>query len=106
MSCQRAQGFLESVGGAVTAIQNAKKERIGPEAALKLARKMTKLVAARGKKVVTFDMKADPPDDQTLLDHVIGPSGFLRAPAAIVGQTLVVGFDEETYRKVLSVKST
>jgi len=103
MSCQRAQGFLESVGGSVTAIQNAKKDRIGPDEALELARKMAKVVAARGKKVVTFDMRSDPPDDQTLLDQIIGPSGNLRAPAAVAGETLVVGFNEDIYRKLLSV---
>jgi arsenate reductase-like glutaredoxin family protein len=106
MSCQRAQGFLESVGGTVTAIQSAKKDRIDPAEALKLARKMAKVVAARGKKVITFDMKADPPDDQTLIDHLIGPSGNLRAPAAIVGETLVVGFNDDVYRRVLAIKST
>src|SRR5262245_34076344 len=103
MSCQRAQGFLESVGGSVSAIQNAKKDRIGPKEALILARKMAKAVAARGKKVVAFDMKAEPPDDQTLLNHLIGPSGYLRAPAAMVGDTLVVGFSEDVYRRELAM---
>jgi arsenate reductase-like glutaredoxin family protein len=101
MSCQRAQGFLESVGGKVTSVQDAKKARIGPEEALKLARSMAKVVAAKGKRVETFDMKADPPDDETLLKHLIGPSGFLRAPAAVVGQTLVVGFSEDSYRTLI-----
>jgi len=103
MSCQRAQGFLESIGGSVSAIQNAKKDRIGPNEALILARKMAKVVAARGKKVVAFDMKAEPPDDQTLLNHLIGPSGYLRAPAAMVGDTLVVGFSEDVYRRELAM---
>ena len=78
MSCQRAQGFLETVGGTVTAVQDAKKARVEPADALKLARTMDKVIAAKGKKIVTFDLKADPPDDQTLLGHLIGPSGFLR----------------------------
>jgi hypothetical protein len=30
-----------------------------------------------------------------------GPTGNLRAPTLRVGRTLVVGFDEATYRKVL-----
>src|SRR5262245_32416940 len=106
MSCQRAQGFLESVGGSVATIQNAKKDRIGPKEALELARKMAKVVAARGKKVVTFDMKKEPPNDQTLLDNLMGPSGYLRAPAAIIGQTLVVGFNEDTYRKLIAAKTS
>ena len=62
---------------------------------------MDRVIAAKGKKVVTFDLKDDPPDDQTLLDHLIGPSGFLRAPTAVVGRTLIVGFNEEMYRQLL-----
>jgi hypothetical protein len=33
---------------------------------------------------------------------MLGPTGNLRAPTLRVGRTLVVGFDEETYRKVLA----
>ncbi|HKA07706.1 MAG TPA: ArsC family (seleno)protein [Gemmataceae bacterium] len=105
MSCQRAQGFLESVGGKVTSLQDAKKSRIGPEDALKLARSMAKVVAAKGKRVETFDMTANAPDDESLLKHLIGPSGFLRAPAATVGQTLVIGFNENVYHTLIGSRS-
>src|SRR6266516_1057229 len=101
MSCQRAQGFLESVGGKVTSTQDAKKAQIGPAEALKLARSMAKVVAAKGKRVETFDMTANPPDDQAILQQLIGPSGFLRAPVAVVGRTLVVGFNDQVYRDLL-----
>jgi hypothetical protein len=62
---------------------------------------VTKIVAAKGKKIVTFDMQADPPDDETLLAHLLGPSGNLRAPTLRKGQTLLVGFTEDAYRQVL-----
>jgi hypothetical protein len=62
---------------------------------------MAKVVAARGKSVVTFDMQADAPDDETLLKHLIGPSGFLRAPATAVGRTLVVGFNADVYQQLI-----
>jgi hypothetical protein len=32
---------------------------------------------------------------------MLGPTGNLRAPTLRAGRTLVVGFDEEAYRKVL-----
>jgi hypothetical protein len=32
---------------------------------------------------------------------MLGPTGNLRAPTLRVGRTLLVGFDEDTYRKVL-----
>jgi arsenate reductase-like glutaredoxin family protein len=60
-----------------------------------------KVIAVRGKSVVTFDMKKDPPDDETLMAHIIGRTGNLRAPTLRVGKTLLVGFNEETYREVL-----
>lgn len=52
--------------------------------------------------VVTFDMKKDPPDDATLLKHLLGPRGHLRTPAVRRGKTLLVGFHDETYAASLS----
>jgi hypothetical protein len=82
-------------------VVDATKERLGPDEALALARSAARVVAARGKKAVVFDMKADPPDDETLLAHLLGPTGNLRAPALRVGDTLLVGFGEEAYRQEL-----
>jgi len=81
----------------------ASRVRLGRDEALALARKMDRVIAVRGKKVVVFDLTKDPPDDETLLAHLMGPTGNLRAPTAVVGRTLVVGFSEETYREVLGV---
>ena len=60
---------------------------------------------AKGKKVVHFDMKKDKPDNETLLAHMLGPTGNLRAPTFTVGKTLVVGFEEETYAEILKRQS-
>jgi arsenate reductase-like glutaredoxin family protein len=103
MTCKNAQEFLESVGGSVVEVIDAKKVRIGPAEAVALARKADRVVAARGKKVVTIDVKADRPDDEALLTVLLGPSGNLRAPAAFVGNTLMVGFNEDVYRDVMDV---
>jgi hypothetical protein len=56
---------------------------------------------ARGKKVVTFDMKKNPPDDETLASHLLGPTGNLRAPTIKKGKTLFVGFSEDVYKSLL-----
>jgi hypothetical protein len=40
----------------------------------------------------------DPPDDDTLAAHLLGPSGKLRAPTVRRGRTLYVGWNEEAYR--------
>jgi len=55
-------------------------------------------VVAKGKKITTFDMKSDPPDTATLLKHLLGPTGNLRAPTMQVGKRLLVGFNDEAYR--------
>jgi hypothetical protein len=86
------------VGGPVV---NAAKERKGRDEALKLARTAATVVVARGKKVVTFDMKREPPDDDTLAAYLLGPTGNLKAPTLRIGDTLLVGFGEAAYQQVL-----
>ena len=61
---------------------------------------MNEVHAAKGKKVVHFDLRKAKLDD--VLAVVLGPTGNLRAPTFRKGKTLVVGFDEATYREVLS----
>ena len=46
-------------------------------------------------------MKKDPPDDETLSAHLLGPTGNLRAPTVRNGNTLYVGFSEEAYRGLM-----
>lgn len=59
------------------------------------------MIVAKGKKVVTFDMKKDAPNDDTLLSHLLGPTGNLRAPTLRMGKTLLVGFSDEAYKDYL-----
>jgi len=80
---------------------DATKERKGRDEALALARSADRVVVARGKKVVSFDMRKEPPDDDTLAAHLLGPTGNLRAPTLRRGRTLLVGFSEDAYRQVL-----
>jgi hypothetical protein len=100
VSCQKAQGFLESEQVDVLDQADARKEKKGRAEALALARRARRVVVARGKNVTTFDM-AKPPDDDTLATHLLGPTGNLRAPTLQVGDTLLVGFSEAAYRNWL-----
>ena len=101
MSCTKAQGFLDANSLAVKERHDAGKERRGRDEALALARTAAKVVVGKGKKVVAFDMKNDPPDDETLATHKLGPTGNLRAPTLRLGRTLLVGFSEEAYKQIL-----
>lgn len=98
-TCKTAQGFLTTHGCSVGESVDATKVKKNRDEALALARQLTRLVAARGKKMVTLDIASA--DDETILGHLMGPTGNLRAPTIRVGDTLVVGFNEEAYRLVL-----
>ncbi|QJW96663.1 hypothetical protein FTUN_4220 [Frigoriglobus tundricola] len=80
---------------------NATKVRYAAADALALLDGIDTLIATKGKKVETFDLKDARPDDDELLARLMGPTGNLRAPAARIGRTLVVGFNEEVYARVL-----
>jgi arsenate reductase-like glutaredoxin family protein len=80
---------------------DAKKTRLGLKDAMALLAGADVLYAARGKKVERIDLAAGRPDKATVERLMLGPTGNLRAPTLRAGRTLLVGFDEETYRKVL-----
>ncbi len=55
------------------------------------------LIAARGKKSVVFDLRADDLDMEAVAAKVLGPAGTLRAPTLKVGKTVLVGYGEEAW---------
>ena len=80
---------------------DARKVRLQKKEAFELAGQVNEIYATRGKKVIHINLKKDLPDEATLTKLLIGPSGNLRAPTLRKGKTLIVGFDEETYEKLL-----
>ena len=80
----------------------ANKVKLGAADAMRLAKEATTIHVARGKKIVTFHMKKDPPGKDELLKHILGPTGNLRAPTLRKGKTLLVGFNEELYADTFS----
>jgi hypothetical protein len=80
---------------------DARKETHGEEQALAVAAQVDEIYAAKGRNVVHLDLKKGRPDRETLRKLLLGPTGNLRAPTLRRGKTLIVGFDEATYRKVL-----
>jgi hypothetical protein len=80
---------------------NAKRVRFGEQAALALLDGVDHVWAARGKRVVHLDLAKAKPSRAELLAVLLGPSGNLRAPALRRGRTLIVGFDEGAYGKLI-----
>lgn len=75
---------------------------MGRDAALELTNDVDEIFAAKGAKIVHFDMKKNKPTKDELLAALLGPTGNLRAPAIIRGKKLIVGFNEDTYSKLLN----
>lgn len=102
MTCERAREFLAQERVTVRETIDAKKTRLGPDEALKLARQASTIHATRGKKLVTFDLATATPTDAELLQVLLGPSGALRAPTLRRGTAVIVGFSEELYQQILA----
>jgi arsenate reductase-like glutaredoxin family protein len=100
MTCAKTQGFLAKHRVTVTEQADAKKATIKGAAALDVLDGVDQLYVAKGKKVEHVNLKAGKPDRATLLGLLLGPTGNLRAPTLRKGRTLIVGFDEATYKTV------
>ena len=86
---------------AVGTVRDAKKATMTARAALALAQDVDEIYAAKGKRVVHLDLRRAKPDAAALRGILLGPTGNLRAPTLRTGRTLIVGFDEGTYAKLL-----
>ena len=62
---------------------------------------VTDVYSTRNRKVVHLNIKKEKPEREDVLALLMGRSGTLRAPVIKHQSTLIVGFDEETYAKVL-----
>ena len=68
--------------------------------ARKLLKGAKRLIVAKGKKVTEFELGARVAGET--VEAMLGPTGNLRAPTAIVGSTVLVGFNEDAYGEVLA----
>ena len=59
----------------------------------------SKVIVAKGKKLDEFRPAGKAP--KAAVDSLLGPTGNLRSPTLRVGTTLIVGFNEETYQRLL-----
>ncbi len=73
--------------------------KLGAKDAKELASKATKVMVFKGKKVAEFTVSKNP--DKTLVESMLGPTGNLRAPTIVFGKTILVGFNEEEFTKIL-----
>ena len=99
-TCGKTDTYIDSNDLAVKDRLEAK-ARLGRDDALDLAAKASRIVIAKGKKILSYDMTNGAPDSETLLSGMLGPTGNLRAPVLRKGKTLLVGFNDEMYDEYL-----
>lgn len=100
-TCAKTQDFLTTRGVEIGEEVNAKKTTLQQKAALDLEAKVDHIYVTKGKTVVYLDLRKEKHDEGSLAKLLIGPTGNLRAPTLRIGKTLLVGFDQDTYEKVL-----
>lgn len=67
----------------------------------KIIRDVDEIYIAKGKRIIHVQLNVSKQEPDMLARLLLRPSGNLRAPTFRRGRTLVVGFDEATYRKIL-----
>ena len=81
---------------------NARSSTLSGDAAVAaVIRQVDEIYATKGKQVVHVDLRQSRPGRAELAALLLGPTGNLRAPTLRKGRTLIVGFDEATYAKLL-----
>ena len=79
-------------------VVDARKEKFNADSVWELIHGSKTIITARGKKVSSWNPGAD--DKATILKHVIGPSGNLRAPALRIKDKFIIGFNPELYAEL------
>jgi len=64
---------------------------------------VNEVYAAKGKKSVHVDLRKEKIDAETMSKFILGPTGNLRAPTVWVGKIMLVGFNEDAYKKVFKL---
>ena len=63
---------------------------------------VTDLYSTKSRKVIHLNIIKEKPAREDVLALVMGRSGTLRAPVIKQRNTLIVGFDEDTYTRILA----
>lgn len=74
--------------------------KLGRADALAMAREAERLVAAKGKKVTTLDLRTAPPAEGVIAALMLGPTGNLRSPLMRVGRTIVIGYNDQAFAEI------
>lgn len=83
----------------VHGFEDVRKAPVSKRDTIALIRRYKRAIAKRGAALTEFDPRVA--TDEVILKAFLGREGTLRAPTVAVGETIVGGFDESTYRKLM-----
>jgi arsenate reductase-like glutaredoxin family protein len=72
-------------------------KKLGRAEAVAMARQAHRLIAAKGKKVITLELSQTQPSEAVLAELMLGPTGNMRAPTMRVGDTLLIGYNDDVF---------
>ena len=73
--------------------------KLGEAEALEMARVARRLIVAKGRNITRINLSSSP-SKSDILEHMLGPTGNLRAPTLRVGDVLYVGFPKEGFEEL------
>jgi hypothetical protein len=94
----RASKFLDAKKLVPIETVSASK-KLGKADAARLVKSAKQVIVAKGKVVQTFAPAGKASDE--IVAALLGPTGNLRAPTLVVGDKLLVGWNEEAYTATL-----
>ena len=77
---------------------------VSDEQALEIVREAGRLIIKNGTKLQEYDLADEIPEDDELRRLVLGRSNTMRAPALQVDDTVMIGYDEDTYLELLGLE--
>jgi arsenate reductase-like glutaredoxin family protein len=95
VSCTKAQEVLGAAKLEQAEVIDARKQKIEEEDAWQRIRSCERVVIAKGKQMV--EKTTDEKNKAEILKMAMGRSGSLRAPTLLVGDTLLIGFNDAMY---------
>jgi arsenate reductase len=102
-TCRKAKSFLEKLGAELE-LRNLDTERLSEEELDKLIgpRDHRKFLNTRNEMYRTRNMKDNPPGRAEAIELMAKSPNLIRRPVVIRGVEIVLGYDEETFRKLVS----
>lgn len=100
-TCANSHAFLDANEVDILEIIDCKEDIKSGDTAISVLENVEKLYSAKGKQVKEVNLSENRPSDEELKKLLLGPTGNLRAPTIRVDETIVVGYNQDTYEKLL-----